>query len=416
MIPRIAQRGHSFVGAGLYYLHDKGESTSERVAFTETVNLPMQNAQKALQFMAYSASLAEEKKQEAGIERVGATQTAGAVYCYSLSWHPQEMPDKEEMRRCAQHTLQCLGLSEHEAVYVAHSDTLHAHIHVIVNLVHPETGKIGDIAFDQRKLQAWALAYERKQGEIQCPEREKNAQRRQQGEAVKYQDARHPLAERVALLFEQSDSGEEFVSMMEEQGVTVAQGDKGRIVMVDGEGTIQNLTRQLPGGIGKKQVLAKLEDVGVERLPLAHHVVQARKKPSEGDGDAEGRVLSQEEQTRLSAYLEQREKAYASPYLPDMRQRARNYIQWGKDHPEARKAEEDARLSRYREEDDEEELSPIAPPYIFESLGMKPVSRITEIGSHARCCDVPLEPERSVTDSIHQGRISITLPSSDVTR
>lgn len=39
MVPYITDRGHSFKGAGLYYLHDKGEQTNERVAWTHTVNL-----------------------------------------------------------------------------------------------------------------------------------------------------------------------------------------------------------------------------------------------------------------------------------------------------------------------------------------------------------------------------------------
>ena len=38
MIPRVGPGGASFQGAGLYYLHDKDALTSERVAFTHTLN------------------------------------------------------------------------------------------------------------------------------------------------------------------------------------------------------------------------------------------------------------------------------------------------------------------------------------------------------------------------------------------
>lgn len=34
MVPRIAKRRQSFKGAGLYYLHDKGAMTAERVTWT----------------------------------------------------------------------------------------------------------------------------------------------------------------------------------------------------------------------------------------------------------------------------------------------------------------------------------------------------------------------------------------------
>ena len=367
MIPRIARRGHSFVGAGLYYLHDKEADTSERVAFTETVNLPMEDAEKALRFMAYSASCAEAKKQTAGISTTGARQTGGAVYSYSLSWHPAQQPDREEMLRCAAQTLRVLGLENHEAVYVAHSDTHHAHIHVIVNLVHPERGTIGDIAFDQRKLQAWALDYEQREGgEILCPEREKNAQRRQQGEMVKYQDARHPLAPRITLLFEQSDCGKEFLTMMEEQGVTVAQGDKGRIVMVDSAGEIQNLTRQLPRGIGKKQVLEKLADVGVERLPLAHEMAKARKKPSESDDSEKRSPVYQEQKKGLTEHLNAVEKAHSSPQVGLLRRQAHKAV-----HRYSAIPTEEYEAMIRRMEDEDDMLS-----HHLDSVGRPPVSSV----------------------------------------
>ncbi len=57
MIPHIAQRGHSFKGAGAYYLHDKKSDTAERVLWTQTYNLPTQNPELALRVMAHTAML-----------------------------------------------------------------------------------------------------------------------------------------------------------------------------------------------------------------------------------------------------------------------------------------------------------------------------------------------------------------------
>ena len=69
MIPRVARLGTGFVGAGQYYLNDKrkdaddpvrpsaeeyflhdkgGAQTNHRVGFTETRNLPTQDAAKGL--------------------------------------------------------------------------------------------------------------------------------------------------------------------------------------------------------------------------------------------------------------------------------------------------------------------------------------------------------------------------------
>jgi hypothetical protein len=51
MVPKVAGKGKSFKGAGLYYLHDKKASTANRVAFTLTENLPTANPELALRFM-----------------------------------------------------------------------------------------------------------------------------------------------------------------------------------------------------------------------------------------------------------------------------------------------------------------------------------------------------------------------------
>lgn len=289
MIPRVAKRGYSFKGAGLYYLHDKQADTSQRVVFTETLNLPMNDATAAMRFMAYTAMQAEEKKQAAGISPAGAKRKAGVVYAFSLSWHPSEQPDKGEMMRCVAETLAAQGLTQHEAVAIAHDDTEHPHIHVIVNLVHPDTGKIADLSYNQKTLSDWARGYERAQGVVHCPEREKNAERRLQGENTKYQDERHKQAEKVALFFEHSDSGAEFITMLDDIGLTLARGDKGRIVIVDDVGDIQNITRQLPKGTGKKTVLAKLADVDTDNLPFAADIARERKAaPKSQADDGEG--------------------------------------------------------------------------------------------------------------------------------
>jgi hypothetical protein len=58
--------------------------------------------------------------------------------------------------------LQDLGLSEHQALLVAHNDT--AHIHVMVNRVHPETGKAWDNGHDYARIEKSLRAQERELG------------------------------------------------------------------------------------------------------------------------------------------------------------------------------------------------------------------------------------------------------------
>ncbi|OPH82436.1 relaxase/mobilization nuclease domain-containing protein [Nitrobacter vulgaris] len=184
MVPKVAGKGRSFVGAGLYYLHDKKAETSERVAFAHTVNLPTLDADKAIRLMAYTAMHQTEIKARAGGSTRGRKLT-DPVYCYSLSWAPGEEPSQDEMIGAAKETLKALGLEGHEALLVGHDDEPHPHIHIIVNRVNPETGIAAPLKMDHLKLSAWAEEFERRQGQIRCEQRVLNNELRRQGEFVK---------------------------------------------------------------------------------------------------------------------------------------------------------------------------------------------------------------------------------------
>lgn len=190
MVPKVAGKGRSFKGAGLYYLHDKQASTSERVAFTHTENLPTRDPDKAIKCMAWTALRQNELKARSGGSAKGRKLTQ-PVYCYSLSWAPGETPSQEDMIGAAEDTLSILGLSDHEALLVGHNDEPHPHIHVIVNRVHPETGIAAPLSMDHLKLSTWAEAFEKRQGQIRCEQRVENNERRRYGEFVKDHDSQN---------------------------------------------------------------------------------------------------------------------------------------------------------------------------------------------------------------------------------
>jgi hypothetical protein len=178
MVPKVAGKGSSFKGAALYYLHDKGALTSERVAFSQTQNLPTRDAEKAIKCMAWTVIHQSEIKARAGGSAKG-RKLANPVYTYSLSWAPDESPTPEEMIEAARESVRALGLEGHEMLFVSHNDEPHPHIHVIVNRVHPETGIAAPLSNDHLKLSAWAEEYEKRQGKIRCEQRvENNALRR----------------------------------------------------------------------------------------------------------------------------------------------------------------------------------------------------------------------------------------------
>mgnify|MGYP001390952152 CR=1 FL=1 len=187
MVPNIAKSGRSFRGAGKYYLHDKhpeGErgsrdipnelkpTTDERVAFTDTRNCVNDDPQRAIDEMWATAAAQTELKRAAGLP-LGGRKCTAPVKTISLSWHPSEKPTPEQMIAAADSYLAKMGWSEHQAVYIGHNDTEHAHIHIILNRVHPETGRVLDDRKDYRRAQEWALEYEKEHGRIFCEKHER---------------------------------------------------------------------------------------------------------------------------------------------------------------------------------------------------------------------------------------------------
>ena len=75
------------------------------------------------------------------------------------------------MRETAADALRALGMENHQAIIVEHTDRPHKHVHVIVNLVNPETGQAVSLSNDAHKLDRWADDYEVTQGVIRSPAR-----------------------------------------------------------------------------------------------------------------------------------------------------------------------------------------------------------------------------------------------------
>ena len=284
MVPREAGRGRSFMGAGQYYLHDKGASTSERVGFTHTENIPTNDPHKAMKWMAWTAINAEDLKRESG----GATwgDCEKPVYTFSLAWHPEEQPKKWEMIAAGRRALMELGLQDHETVMASHTDREHAHMHLIVNLVHPETGKASRLSYSRLKLSDWAEDYERQRGNIYCDQRVENNAKRKQGEKVKYREPELDIKTRISELYQQSDSAKAFQAALQAEGFQLAQGK--RIVLLDHEGKIHSLYRQIDG-VKARDIRERLAEI---ELP---DVDEVRGRVEEEAGQAEQETKPQPE-------------------------------------------------------------------------------------------------------------------------
>lgn len=221
MIPRVAKLGTGFVGAGMYYMHDKRDDglsaeeakrpsaaeyflsdkgpaqTADRVGFTATRNLATDDPMKALRQMAFTAAHAHDIRvaavaaaaKAAGMSYDAYVRQANPfrgrkgekpVYTLSLAWQPGDATaTKETMLKAADEVRHVLGLQDHQCVIIEHTDTKHPHAHLIFNRVHPATGKYASVANDRLKLSQWALDWEKRHGKVVCPAREPNHQQRE---------------------------------------------------------------------------------------------------------------------------------------------------------------------------------------------------------------------------------------------
>lgn len=187
----MARRGASFRGVARYLFHDKGRAdTAMRVAWSDSVNCWTEKAEDAWFEMWDTYKERDSLKAAAGVDRRGRDSTKPVLH-YSLAWHPDEAPTRTQMRDAALASLKALGLEDHQAFLVAHCDEKHPHVHVVVNTIHPHTGKSNGLDYSKEALSKWAEGYEREHGVIRCEQRVRNNEDRKE---IRRQRAREKVA------------------------------------------------------------------------------------------------------------------------------------------------------------------------------------------------------------------------------
>lgn len=81
------------------------------------------------------------------------TLVQAPVYHLTISFDHQDQVTPQQMQAVADRVLRDLGLAEHQALMVAHRDREHAHVHIMVNRVHPDTGVARERWQDRPKIE-----------------------------------------------------------------------------------------------------------------------------------------------------------------------------------------------------------------------------------------------------------------------
>jgi MobA/VirD2-like, nuclease domain len=152
-----AQTGTGFGGLARYLATGKRGDNPDRVEWAEARNLPTTDVNTYPAMMRSTARLSRRVQDP--------------VFHFSISWPVNEKLEREAMVSIADRALSDLELSEYQSVIVCHNDTKHPHLHVMVNRVHPETGKAWAKWRYKTRLEKSLKAQERELGLQQVPGR-----------------------------------------------------------------------------------------------------------------------------------------------------------------------------------------------------------------------------------------------------
>ncbi|GGH62868.1 relaxase/mobilization nuclease domain-containing protein [Frigidibacter albus] len=144
---KIANRPRADTGQNLF--HARISYICSKAVLTRVVNLAGEWPDAARQ-MQYSAGLNPRLRAPA---------------CHLvLSWHETERPTDAQMIVAAGEVMSVLGADQHQRVIAVHRDRDHAHVHVVLNRVHPITGKSLSDSHDHARLELACRRIEQRHG------------------------------------------------------------------------------------------------------------------------------------------------------------------------------------------------------------------------------------------------------------
>lgn len=231
-----------------------------------------------------------------------ATRGEKTLYHAQIAPEARYQMTPDQWKRAAEILAQELGMERHPRAIVVHEGSDKPHAHVVFQRTDAATLTMWDDSFNYLKHERASLAMEKEFAHEHIPGKHAKRDREKQPEFPRAASDRndHQQAERTELTVEErkeqvtalrarSDNAQAFRNALEEAGYILARGDKRGLVIVDEQGEVYSLSRQVTDLKGK-EFKAFMDGIDPAKLPTAEEAkaVQAAPKPAPAE-NAQGR-------------------------------------------------------------------------------------------------------------------------------
>lgn len=224
-------------------------------------------------------------------EAIGeATRGDNTLYHAQIAPEARYQMTPEQWKRAAQILADELGMGDHPRAIVVHAGGDKPHAHVVFQRTDADSMKLWDDSFNYVKHERASKRMEEEFGQEHVPGKHAKRNREKQPEPPRAQSDQpdHQQAARTELTVEErkeqvtalraaSDSAPAFKNALAEAGYILARGDKRGLVIVDGEGEVYSLSKQVTDLKGK-EFKAFMDGIDPKTLPS---VDEAKAKQAE---------------------------------------------------------------------------------------------------------------------------------------
>lgn len=294
--------GRGFGGLQRYLLEGDRHAPQDRVAWTATRHLAATDPELAAVQMRATAAQAPRVQKP--------------VFHLVLSAPPGEELDRATWEKIAERVLTHLELADHQALLVAHDDTDHTHLHLMINRVHPERLRAWRDSFSHRRIQKALRHLERDLGLREVPgtlyqlpdqTRPDRSQTRSSGERQQAERTGEPAAvdrfrRDLRDHFLEARSWADLEARLAEHGVRLKPRGRG-LVVTDGESQVK------ASRIHRRASIHQLEKrFGVSYREWRKDLARYQKRLGEVASQLEQRDELRQTHARLAAQVRQAER------------------------------------------------------------------------------------------------------------